>query len=249
MKLQPKKFWLISAIASSVAVLILAVILALVMMKNKSSDIEIWPRDEEAQLRDANLSAINQAGVTPLNVIREIDQADHLIGKPDAKVKLVVYLDFDCPYCATFNKTLNELERIYGDRIVIALRHFPLDSHANAPALANAFECAVEQDKMLEAKDYLYSITRDRSDSDFQVMAESLKLSKEKFQDCLKANKFSERINSDKAEAKSAGVIGTPTSFLNGMILPGAYKLEDFKTPDGSDNQGLKSLIDAELAK
>lgn len=250
MRLNPKKIWLIAVIVSSVCLLALLITLVVFFLAQNNSDrLSVWPQDEVRELTESNLAAINQAEHAPINTVRAIDDNDHLSGSLKAKAQLIVYLDFDCPYCASFNKILQQLTEQYGKDLVIAYRHFPLDSHPDAVALATAFECATEQGKMIEAKDYFYDIKRDRQDKDYRIMAETLKLDQNKFQACRKSDKYLAKINADKAEAKSVGVIGTPTSFLNGLILPGAYKIEDFKSPDGSDNQGLKSLIERELLK
>ena len=71
-------------------------------------------------------------------------------GSPDAKVSLVEFSDFECPYCARFSTTIEQLINEYKDKIRFTYRHFPLSFHASAQKAAEAFECAKDQNKTWE---------------------------------------------------------------------------------------------------
>jgi len=248
MKIDNKKIWIYAAIASSVCLLALIIVFVSSWMK-PVGEFATWPQDEAYKLRAQNAKAIKAAGKTPVTDIRAFDaKIDYFEGKANAKVKMIVYTDFDCPFCATFNKTLKEVAKAYKNDVVIIYRTFPLDAHPEAVSAANAWYCAGEQGKWEAAKDALYDITN-KDDEKYLAMGKELGLDQKKYADCLKTEKYNDKILTDKEEAKGAGVGGTPTSFLNDIILPGAYQFNDFTDPSASTRKGLKSLINEQLKK
>ena len=77
--------------------------------------------------------------------IRPIGGEDHVLGNADAPVELVLFSDMQCPFCKQFHATLKQIESEYGDQVVIAFRHLPLEQrHPNAKPLAEGSECAAE---------------------------------------------------------------------------------------------------------
>lgn len=247
MILKSKKIWLIATIICSACLLILAGVLIYSWLR-PGQEFVVWPKDEVQKLKAQNSEAIKNAGKIPARDIRPFDNSDYFQGKETAKVRLIVYTDFDCPFCAGYNKTLDQVAKEFKNDVVIVYRNFPLDAHSNALGAANAWLCSAEQGKWQEAKDLLYDMNN-KSEEKYLAMADMLKLNKNKFADCLKTEKYNDKILADKEEAKSAGVTGTPTAFLNDIILPGAYQFEDFVGPSGTTKKGLKSLITQQLQK
>ncbi|MBI5222073.1 MAG: thioredoxin domain-containing protein [Candidatus Magasanikbacteria bacterium] len=80
-------------------------------------------------------------------------------GNKNAKVVLVEFADFECPYCSKFSPTVEQALADYGDKIKYTFRHFPLSFHANAQKAAEAFECAKEQGKTWEMYDKLFGLS------------------------------------------------------------------------------------------
>ena len=80
-------------------------------------------------------------------------------GDKNAKVSLVEFSDFECPYCARFFPTVEQVLANYGDKVKFTFRHFPLSFHANAQKAAEAFECAKEQGKWFEMYDKLFELS------------------------------------------------------------------------------------------
>ncbi|MFH1413202.1 MAG: thioredoxin domain-containing protein [bacterium] len=210
----------------------------------KSGNRLLQKQAEELKLD--NQDVIDQANNQKIGPVRPIDQTDHIWGKMSAPVQLVVYSNFGCPFCADFYKTLKKVEEEFGKQIVIAFRHYLLDSYDKAMITSLAVECAAEQDEFLSMQEYLFA-ENNITVQQIIANAEELGLDKDKFKTCLIEEKYQDKILQQKLEAESFGVIGTPTSFLNNMILPGAYQFEDFEDQTGQQHLGLKSLIKREL--
>ena len=183
--------------------------------------------------------------------IRPISSADYILGKTGAKAQLIVYLDFECPFCAQFYQTVKQAVKLYPNDLEVAFRNFPLETHDQAESLAELAECAGEQGKFFAVADQLFdaSNTARFTASSTTAMISVLGLKNEQFDKCLQSAKYKARILAEKQEAKAFGVIGTPASFLNGVSLPGAYPLADFKRADGSQDKGLQSLIEEQVKK
>lgn len=208
------------------------------------------PSEEEGLIKD-NKEALEKAKNGEEGVLRKIDETDHIIGGLGAPVELIIYSDFQCPFCADFSKTVKRVINEFGDKIVVAYRHFPLTAiHDNALAAAIASECAAEQGKFWEMHDQLfYDNEADRMSAvQFKDDAKELKLNQVKFNKCLDTEKYKDKVMSQMLEGRNAGVTGTPGSFLNGQPLPGAYPFEDFTDSGGYARKGMKSLIEKALS-
>jgi protein-disulfide isomerase len=169
-------------------------------------------------------------------------------GDSGAKVTIIEFSDFQCPYCKTFfNDTFNQInsEYIQTGKVKFAYRHFPLNFHTNAEKAALASECANEQGKFWDMHSKLFNeqntwATQSSTDvvSTFNTYASSMGMDSSKFSSCMNDNKFMSNINEDKNAAQSLGISGTPTFYINGQVLNGAMPFSSFKT-----------IIDQELAK
>jgi len=80
-------------------------------------------------------------------------------GGKDAKVSLVKFSDFECPYCGRFAPTVDQVLADYGNQVRFTFRHFPLSFHTNAQKAAEAFECAKEQGVNMEMHDKLFDLS------------------------------------------------------------------------------------------
>jgi len=184
--------------------------------------------------------------------VREISADDHLWGNISAPVKMIVYDDFECPFCANYYDTLEQAKKEFGDKLVIAFRHFPLiNIHVYSMQAAEASECASEQGKFWEMYHKLFADNKAGilSGTQFKEDAKSLGLDGVKFDQCLFQEKYKDKINEQMLEARSFNVNGTPTTFINGEIVVGAYPMDDFTGSDGVKTEGLRSIIDRLLNK
>ncbi len=213
-----------------VIIIILVVGIGLLLENNK-----FQPPNQE----NGNNSNYQVKPVTPMS------EADHLWGIIEAPVKLIVYSDFECPFCADFYDTLKQVKDEFGDKVVIAFRHYPLASHSLALNAAEASECAAEQGKFWEMYDKLFGDNKAKtmSTTQFKKDAVDLSLDQAKFNQCLDTEKYKDKVLAQMLEGKNAGVTGTPTSFVNGQFLVGAYPFKDFTGNDGRPELGMESII------
>ncbi|MDP2736480.1 MAG: DUF3098 domain-containing protein [bacterium] len=179
-----------------------------------------------------------------------INEADHVWGDVKAPVQIIVYSDFECPFCVRFAQTMKQIEENFKDNVAITFRHYPLFGHPDAKSAAEASECAGEQGKFWEMHDKLFAdnAAGRMSVEQFKQDAVDLGLNQEQFNQCLDNGKYKDKIAEQKNQGDKAGATGSPTIFVNGNIYPGAYPFEDFTSPDGRQNKGMKSII-SELLK
>jgi protein-disulfide isomerase len=183
--------------------------------------------------------------------VAPVNEADHVWGSPNAPVQMIVYSDFECPFCVKFFQTMKQIEENFKNQIAITFRHYPLFGHPDAKSAAEASECASEQGKFWEMHDKLFADNEAKrmSVDQFKQDAVDLGLEQEQFNQCLDSGQYQSKIIEQKNQGDKTGVTGTPTIFVNGNIYPGAYPFEDFTSPDGQSNKGMKSIISGFLNK
>lgn len=152
------------------------------------------------------------------------------LGGKDAKVEIVEFSDFECPYCAQATKTVRALHQRYGDRIKIAYKHFPLNFHPNAQKAAEAGVCAKMQsnEKFWLLHDAMFANIKNLSIGALKDKAKTIGLDYEKFSSCLTSGKYAAKVRSDMAEGMKVGVSSTPVFFVNGRMIKGAQSLDVF---------------------
>lgn len=141
---------------------------------------------------------------------------DHIRGNVNAKTTLIVYSDFECPFCGRFVPSLEQAAKEYGDKIRIVFRHFPLSFHQQAMPAALASECASEQGKFWEFHDELFKNQTGLSDKFYKDTATKFGLNITKFNDCVSSAKYNTKIQNQSAGGSAAGVGGTPYTFVVG---------------------------------
>ncbi|MDP1884236.1 MAG: DsbA family protein [Candidatus Moranbacteria bacterium] len=173
--------------------------------------------------------------------IPETKEGDATFGKLDSDVRVVVFSDFQCPFCKSFWNSLRDTMKSYGDRVAFSYKHLPLGIHPQANNAALAADCALEQGKFWEYGDKLYAAQSAWSQSTgtqaFKNYAQELKLDTERFNQCLDSKKYQDKIDADKNEANAFGISGTPATFINNQFKNGVVSAEE-----------LQSAIEAELA-
>lgn len=154
---------------------------------------------------------------------------DPFLGAANAKVTIVGFSDYQCPYCSRAEATMKQILEEYGDRVKIVTRDFPLDFHAQAQKAHEAAGCALEQDKFWEMHNLLFTDTRALQPANLRTYAEQLNLDMGKFDSCLESGSRADEIANDMEQGRAIGVEGTPAFFVNGRSMRGAAPFEQFK--------------------
>jgi len=162
-----------------------------------------------------------------------------ILGGTDAKVQVIEFSDFQCPYCARGAEVVHELKAKYGNKIKIAFKQFPLPMHHDARPSAEAALCVNEQGtaKFWKFHDLAFKAQDKLDSAGLAKLAKEAGADEKKFSECLTGKKFSSAVDEDMKYGEKIGVRSTPTFFVNGQLIAGAVPIEQFS-----------EIIDDELA-
>lgn len=149
-------------------------------------------------------------------------------GPADAKVTVVEYGDYECPYCQQVQPTLDALETEYKGKLAFAYKDVPLPMHSHAEKASEAARCAESQGKFWEFHDHLFA-TKQLDLPQLKETAHALNLDPKAFDKCLDGGEKADRVKADMAEAQGFQLQGTPGFFINGRFFSGGLSLEQFK--------------------
>lgn len=153
-----------------------------------------------------------------------LEDIDHVRGERGAPLELVMFGDFQCPFCLGAQSVLSRVRDRLGDRLVFAFRHLPIpERHPLAPLAAEASEAAAAQGSFWELHDELYANQPKLSRETILELAGDLGLDVERMTSEIDSGAHRDRIARDVASAEASGVTGTPTFFTNGKRVFGAY--------------------------
>ena len=162
-----------------------------------------------------------------------ISEKDHIRGNQEAKVTIVEYSDFQCPYCRGFHPTVKQILTDYPEEVRWVYKHFPLDSiHVQARPAAEASECVFEQkgnEGFWQFSDGLFENQSRLGEDLYKELASGLSLNMSQFEECVSSRKFKDKVEADYQEGIKVGVRGTPGNFVNGESVPGAVSYQTLK--------------------
>ncbi len=160
----------------------------------------------------------------------ETQVADHnpTKGPEDARVTIIEYTDFQCPYCSRGDKIVHNLLRKYRGKVRRVYKNKPLESHDEALPAAKAAMAAHIQGKFWEYHDQLFKYSRDLDEEMYVRFAEELGLDIDKFNKDRKSDKVAKWIEADLAAAEKLDITGTPAFILNGALISGVRPMSFF---------------------
>lgn len=184
-------------------------------------------RAKAAYVKTLKNTAVIAIKVPPPRV--EIPMKDTPVrGEATAKVTIVEYADYECPYCQQIQPTLEKLEAEFKGRVAFAYKDVPLPMHANAQKASEAAHCAATQGKYWEYHDKLFS-TRQLAVPQLKDHARDLNLDLKAFDQCLDSGAKAGLVKSQLNEAMGLQIQGTPAFFINGRFLSGGLSYEQLR--------------------
>jgi protein-disulfide isomerase len=159
-------------------------------------------------------------------------------GPENAKITLVEFSDFQCPYCAAAVHHIDEILAKHPADVRLVFKQFPLDIHSQAELAAEAALAAHAQGKFWPMHDKLYANFRAISKEKIDQIASEIGLDLVRFSMDLKSRKYKPVVEKELAEGEQAGVAGTPTLFVDGKHYNGSME-----TP------ALEEVLQAELKR
>lgn len=164
--------------------------------------------------------------------------SDPVRGNPAAPVTIVEFSDYQCPFCARVNPTLDRIRQTYGERVKIVFKDYPLPNHPQAPKAAEAARCAGDQNKYWEMHDAMFANQRALEEPTLKQHARALGLDSAAFDRCLDSGKHAAAVQAGLDLGNKMGVNSTPSLYVNGRAVIGAMPFDVFK-----------QVIDEELAR
>ncbi len=161
-------------------------------------------------------------------------------GPDNAKVTIVEYTDFQCPFCAKVQPTLTQILEKYPQDVRKVFKQHPLAFHKDAPLASEASLAAGAQGKFWEMKEVLFNNQKQLKEENLIKYAQDLGLDLEQFKSDLSTHKYKEQVERETEEAVKLGATGTPAFFVNGRYLSGAKPLESFVAVIDEELSGKK---------
>lgn len=153
-----------------------------------------------------------------------LDDLDHVRGERGAPLELVMFGDFQCPFCLGAQSVLRRVRERLGERLLFGFRHLPIpERHPLAPLAAEASEAAAAQGRFWEYHDALFAIQPKLSRETMLEAAGELGLDVARMEAEIDTGAHRDRVARDVASAEASGATGTPTFFVNGERFFGAY--------------------------
>jgi protein-disulfide isomerase len=151
-------------------------------------------------------------------------------GPADAKVTIIEFSDFQCPYCTKGKNTMEEVLKMYPKDVRVVFKNLPLPFHKQAEPAARAALAAGKQGKFWEMHDALFDNQRKLNPDFYNELAEKLGLNMDQFKKDYDSEELKKAVKEDAELAKEHGIRGTPGFFVNGVAVKGAYPASHFKT-------------------
>ncbi len=196
--------------------------------------IDIAPRGEFLYLINGNTAEFTAMSIS---FIQKIDITDSPVkGAADAPVTMVLFTDFECPYCKKIEPLLAKVLEKNPDTVKMVFKNMPLSFHKYADKSARAALAAEKQGKFWEFHDELFASPK-LNDTAIDDIAKKLELNIEQWKADMNSAAIKQKVARDIQQAQQAGVTGTPTVYINGRI------------PQNRSLQGFQAVIDEELSK
>ncbi|MEI7894514.1 MAG: thioredoxin domain-containing protein [Myxococcales bacterium] len=171
-----------------------------------------------------------------------VSSKDPMAGRRDAPITIVIYSDFECPFCSRVEPALDQVKTTYGDKVRFIWKSYPLPFHATAKPASEAAQgvfVLAGSDAFWKFHDLAFKNQQGLNQANFEKWAQASGVTDmTKFKAGLASHVWADKVEKDLAGGKQVGVSGTPAFYINGIFLSGAQPFERFK-----------AIIDTELGK
>ena len=197
--------------------------------------IAVLLRDIDYHLFDLkNITLANQPGSQkPVPQPTDLDEDDDpFIGSSSARVSIILFSDYECSFCVKYyNEIYKDLytDYIEPETVKLVFRDFPLESHDNAIAAASAAECAENQGQFKAMFEYIFEHQKELKNNSPEMWARAIGLDIEEFNKCMNSAEILSEIEDDIEDGKNAGIFGTPSFVIDGMLYIGIRPYDEFK--------------------
>jgi protein-disulfide isomerase len=182
-----------------------------------------------------------------------ITSKDPSWGNRDAAVTLVIYSDFECPYCSKVETTIEALKEKYGpEKLRTVWKHYPLPFHKNATPAHAASQIVFElggSAAFWKFHDLAFKNAKALTPANFEAWAAQSGVDVAKFKEAMAQNKGKAKVDADLAAGKEVGVRGTPAFFVNGKFISGARPQAAFEQEIDAALAQAQQLISAGTPK
>ena len=151
-------------------------------------------------------------------------------GPANAKITIVEFSDFQCPFCKRGKETMDQVLKAYPNDVKLAFKNLPLPFHNQAMPAAKAAYAAGKQGKFWEFHDLLFGNQDKLGDEFFESSAKQLGLDVAKFKKDIADPATEKAIKEESELGGKLGIQGTPGFFVSGVAVRGAYPFEHFKS-------------------
>lgn len=189
-------------------------------------------KEGESLLKISSTTVQTSRTITPKAVVPDykkyVRSHNPSIGKNNASITVLMFIDFECPYCRQSYPIFKAVSAKYNSLLKVVFKHLPIgDSHPNAFVSALASTCAEEKGKFWEYYNLLF-IKQNLDRESLLKEADVLGLDRDEFINCLDTEKYKEDINDDLIDAASLDLTGTPSFVVNGEVYEGVLTAEEW---------------------
>jgi protein-disulfide isomerase len=174
---------------------------------------------------------------------------DPYLGGKDAKITIIEFADYQCPFCSQVGPTLKDLLAKKGDKVKVVFRDFPLPFHKNASMASEAAECAGKQGKFWAYNELLFNNQQSLSIENLKDYAHGIGLNTVTFNQCLDTREQRSEVEKDVTDAKLAGINSTPSIFINGYYVSGTPTLAYLEEVIADIEKGQIPRVQADVGK
>jgi protein-disulfide isomerase len=188
--------------------------------------VRAYQKQQQDQQRQSQQAFVDQMKANPRAIIGQSPTT----GAKAAKVVLVEFSDFQCPYCAAASTTLKQFMAKHGDEVTLVYKHFPLTTiHAEAMPAAKAAWAAGQQSKFWAYHDALFTNQKQLGSAFYSQTAKTLGLDLPRFERDRSSKAAEAAIAQDILMGEKLGVDGTPFFVMNGIVSAGSVELPELE--------------------